>query len=506
MEVESPTYFRSTSAIPLRSPTNSGIHPLTPPSIDSKHKYNFGRSNSYAENISNMVVESQTHNFRPLTPDPLPETAEKIGSTDILRKRHQTLSLPPEGAVTTSPEPQAKKSRLQLPNSNCESEKDRRDFLDIRTKSNFPTESAEMLDKKQTEFHTNSNSLVMAAVEAKDFMQSSDDTESEDSMQLPEKRQTLSESLPLKNTESLLEAAFKVGLDRSPPTLSPDTDFDVASTGSPSMNSERRRRKPNLEDIVRRMKEVETDYYSDDSEEEAAMDTREMIDGGDEIDGDFSSRMPLLTSHMGLANGKHSEIMSNMKLGSNLTENNNIIEKSADQKDSDSNKAATDRVDDESGDSDEGIPLPPSSKTDFLGTSPGDYTFKQPGRATSSPKMNGNWLHGAFNGSFPMFPFHPNPQELPFSNFMSPFENKFPSSEVEKDYLKCQYCERTFRRQKNLENHIENTHQGKSQLRKKSGENGEQMYFKCTHCPYTTKHQSNLYVHLRIHTGMLSWL
>ncbi len=109
-----------------------------------------------------------------------------------------------------------------------------------------------MLDKKQTEFHTNSNSLVMAAVEAKDFMQSSDDTESEDSMQLPEKRQTLSESLPLKNTESLLEAAFKVWLDRSPPTLSPDTDFDVASTGSPSMNSERRRRKPNLEDIVRR--------------------------------------------------------------------------------------------------------------------------------------------------------------------------------------------------------------------------------------------------------------
>lgn len=74
--------------------------------------------------------------------------------------------------------------------------------------------------------------------------------------------------------------------------------------------------------------------------------------------------------------------------------------------------------------------------------------------------------------------------------------------EVDKDYLKCNYCERTFRRQKNLENHIESTHakgQGADQQRTKR-ESGD-MYFKCSHCPYTTKHQSNLYVHLRIHTG-----
>ncbi|CAL1533698.1 unnamed protein product [Lymnaea stagnalis] len=70
---------------------------------------------------------------------------------------------------------------------------------------------------------------------------------------------------------------------------------------------------------------------------------------------------------------------------------------------------------------------------------------------------------------------------------------------VDKDYLKCQFCERTFRRQKNLENHVENTHQGKGPLKPRRETND--MYFKCSHCPYTTKHQSNLYVHLRIHTG-----
>ncbi|CAG5134469.1 unnamed protein product [Candidula unifasciata] len=70
---------------------------------------------------------------------------------------------------------------------------------------------------------------------------------------------------------------------------------------------------------------------------------------------------------------------------------------------------------------------------------------------------------------------------------------------IDKDYLKCQFCERTFRRQKNLENHVENTHQGKGPL--KPRRDTTDMYFKCSHCPYTTKHQSNLYVHLRIHTG-----
>ncbi|RUS81061.1 hypothetical protein EGW08_011180, partial [Elysia chlorotica] len=82
-----------------------------------------------------------------------------------------------------------------------------------------------------------------------------------------------------------------------------------------------------------------------------------------------------------------------------------------------------------------------------------------------------------------------------------PFEGgKLSDSNADKDYLKCQYCERTFRRQKNLENHVENTHQGNGGQIKPRRDTAD-MYFKCSHCPYTTKHQSNLYVHLRIHTG-----
>ena len=114
----------------------------------------------------------------------------------------------------------------------------------------------------------------------------------------------------------------------------------------------------------------------------------------------------------------------------------------------------------------------------------------------STAKMGNGW----FPGGMPhLFPFSPaglmdhsmGPKFLPFESKMI--------ADVDKDYLKCNYCERTFRRQKNLENHIENTHQGKGGQRPKR-EVGD-MYFKCTHCPYTTKHQSNLYVHLRIHTG-----
>lgn len=132
--------------------------------------------------------------------------------------------------------------------------------------------------------------------------------------------------------------------------------------------------------------------------------------------------------------------------------------------------------------------LPMSSNISETAYSPHHY---------STSKMNG-W---GFPGGLPhMFPFSPagmldhhglGRKFLPFDSKMMP--------EVDKDYLKCSYCERTFRRQKNLENHIENTHQGKGSQRPKR-ENGD-MYFKCTHCPYTTKHQSNLYVHLRIHTG-----
>jgi hypothetical protein len=119
------------------------------------------------------------------------------------------------------------------------------------------------------------------------------------------------------------------------------------------------------------------------------------------------------------------------------------------------------------------------------------------------PKING-WFPGPY-ASLPIFPFQQSPMDPHLPPNLFPFmDGKFPSpQEVEKDYLKCQYCERTFRRQKNLENHIENTHQGKAQTRRKSENGSNDMYFKCTHCPYTTKHQSNLYVHLRIHTGML---
>ncbi|KAL8580691.1 hypothetical protein ACOMHN_004732 [Nucella lapillus] len=112
----------------------------------------------------------------------------------------------------------------------------------------------------------------------------------------------------------------------------------------------------------------------------------------------------------------------------------------------------------------------------------------------SSAKM-GNW----FPNTLPhLFPFPTSGlMESPLGPKFMPYEGKI--LELDKDYLKCNYCERTFRRQKNLENHIENTHQGKGDQRPKR-ETGD-MYFKCTHCPYTTKHQSNLYVHLRIHTG-----
>uniref|UniRef100_A0A2C9KYR6 C2H2-type domain-containing protein n=1 Tax=Biomphalaria glabrata TaxID=6526 RepID=A0A2C9KYR6_BIOGL len=104
------------------------------------------------------------------------------------------------------------------------------------------------------------------------------------------------------------------------------------------------------------------------------------------------------------------------------------------------------------------------------------------------------WLPG-----LPMYPFSPgNPLDHALNRKFLNFEGKI-GENVDKDYLKCQFCERTFRRQKNLENHVENTHQGKGPLKPRRETND--MYFKCSHCPYTTKHQSNLYVHLRIHTG-----
>jgi len=117
--------------------------------------------------------------------------------------------------------------------------------------------------------------------------------------------------------------------------------------------------------------------------------------------------------------------------------------------------------------------------------------------------MNSPFFPGGMPNNLP-FGFNPfgpgSPMDSPFARKFMPshFEGKL-GDDVGKDYLKCQFCERTFRRQKNLENHIENTHQGNGLL--KPRKEATDMYFKCSHCPYTTKHQSNLYVHLRIHTG-----
>lgn len=499
MDIHTPSCFRTAPTLPRNS--SSGALTLTSPITERSNNptYSFSRSNSYT---GNMVVESQSLNFRPMTPDPHPDNVNKsdLNKLNIEKAGTQNLSLPPEGAVTPTDEPVSKKLRLM----SSEDEHSTKTDIEYVFDKNYMNETR---DKNGVDM----NGLQYSQhVTSKDYI---NESESLDKIQTGEKRRRLSESVPLKNAESLLEAAFKVGIDKSPPTLSPktmsDTDFDAASTGSPSVSvsGERRRRKPNLEDIVRRMKEVETDYYSEDSEndEESNEEGMHMPDGMDEVDGDLSSvRMPVLANQTDVF--KDGKVFENGddknefdrdgsdKIDRELNENNNVIEKLRQDELDKENKGLNDKVDEN------GIPLPVSSKLD-MSEHKGESVIKQAGHVT--PPHSGNtWLHGngIFN-SFPMFPFQTNPAELPFSKFMNPFENKYSSPELEKDYLKCQYCERTFRRQKNLENHIENTHHGKSPQRKKSGETGGDMYFKCTHCPYTTKHQSNLYVHLRIHTG-----
>ena len=453
-----------------------------------------------------MVVESQTHNFRPMTPDPHPDTAEKSStektmdlSRDLQTKRQHTLTLPPEGALTPSPEPLVKKARLS-----CDTDSDRMDMFNS-LQAKFNDSLVEYGSNQQSDTIKSNGVLTIPNKGSDDFTNNNENTDPENCLKMAERQ--LSETMPLKSTKSLLEAAFGMGLDQSPPTLSPktsDTDLDMASTGSPSINGERKRRKPNLEDIVRRMKEVETDYYSDESDDNDLNDRS--VDCSDEVDGDIGLRMPLLSTQMGFVNSPTSRMDkgdkpdldddddddSNSEAPDNgVSENNNRIDKAENL-----NKDGVKEGDGEFKEQDEnGVPLPPSTKTE-----PGDVIGDMD---RTPPKTNG-FLHGAFNG-FPMFPFQHNTPDLPFPPFLSPFENKFSTPELEKDYLKCQYCERTFRRQKNLENHIENTHHGKSPNRKKPGEGGD-MYFKCTHCPYTTKHQSNLYVHLRIHTGKQSLL
>lgn len=488
MDVQSPSCFRPTPTLPLN--TSAGALSLNSPVADrSNSKYSFSRSNSFT---GNMVVESQSLNFRPMTPDPHPDTVNKSDSNklDLEKAGQQNLSMPPEGAVTPTEEHVAKKPRLMTSSEDLSTKTDIEYIFD----NNFHN------DKKDH------NSIEMNGVHYPDEKVQDFSTESIEGMPTGEKRRRLSESVAIKNTDSLLEAAFKAGLDKSPPTLSPktisDTDFDAVSTGSPSMSisGERRRRKPNLEDIVRRMREVETDYSEDSEIDELNDDLQE---GQDEVDGDLSVRMPVLANQIdelkGGKNFENGDVMNGYDqrelIKRELNENNNVIEKMRQDEVDKENKGG--EVDTENN----GVPLP-ASKLESPGQN-GESVIKQTGHVTPPHSTTNNWLHGnsPFNG-FPMFPFQTNPAELPFSKFMNPFDGKFnSSSELEKDYLKCQYCERTFRRQKNLENHIENTHHGKSPQRKKSGETGGDMYFKCTHCPYTTKHQSNLYVHLRIHTG-----
>lgn len=498
MDIQSPSYFRTAPTLPHNS--SAGVLTLSSPAVErSNSKYSFSRSNSYTDN---MVVESQSLNFRPMTPDPHPDNLNKSDS-DILsieKSVQQNLSLPPEGAVTPTEEPVSKKPRLMSSNEELSAKTD----IEYIFEKTFPHEKIDQNGVEMNGLHYPDEKSKAFSTESNDYMVG---------LHTSEKRRRLSESVPLRNAESLLEAAFKAGLDKSPHTLSPktmsDIDFDAASTGSPSMSvsGERRRRKPNLEDIVRRMKEVETDYYSEDSEleDEVNEERQRMQEDGDEVDGDLSVRLPVLANQIDdLKDGKSFESGEDINnfdrrvfIKSELNENNNIIEKMRQDELDKENKGHPVGEDDLDNN---GVPLP-ASKLESVGMN-GGSVIKQAGHLTAPQGTGNNWIHGnsPFNG-FPMFPFQTNPADLPFSKFMNPFENKFSSPELEKDYLKCQYCERTFRRQKNLENHIENTHHGKSPQRKKAGEQGGDMYFKCTHCPYTTKHQSNLYVHLRIHTG-----
>lgn len=481
MDIQSPTCFRNATSIPRNS--SSSALPLSSqvPERSDSSKFTYNRSNSYA---GSMVVESQSHNFRSLTPDPHPDTVCDPNSEKLKLPSpgHSNVLLPPEGAVTPTDEPVAKKQKLQI------------------SSEQYFTGSTKDCNSD------NENEVLASKVNGQHFSEQLEDNsqnESVDSIDMAQfhsRKRRLSGSVMLKNAEAYLEdAALKTGIDKSPPNLSPrtlsDTDFDGTSTGSPSvsLSGERRRRKPNIEDIVRRMKEVETDYYSEDSENEEVFNEQ----GVDEVDGDIEVRRPVISTTMTdemlqkkvveAGEGKTDFNVMKISHDEKLNENNNIIDKVRQEDIEKDNKH-------ENPDKD-GIPLPASSKPETTAVN-GESVIKQVGHVTPPGT---NWMANHFN-VFPNFPFQPNQQEHPFSKFMSPFENKFSSPECEKDYLKCQYCERTFRRQKNLENHIENTHHGKSPVRKKSGESGD-MYFKCNHCPYTTKHQSNLYVHLRIHTG-----
>ena len=327
---------------------------------------------------------------------------------------------------------------------------------------------------------------------------------------------------------------------RSPPNLSPETfeneDQESCPSNSPSQSPDkhRSRRKPTLEDIVRRMRNVEdgTDSEEDMEEEDSfnqslsidmqhkdmeimngkmeivngKMEKEVESEGQDEVDGEMVSRRLAMMEEERLNKLKNESLQDQTVF--ELNDKKSLLNGDA-IKDGDESKEVINghsdemeferkllerKIKEEGFDENTADKLAEISALADKITKSADF----PGK----PPANGNWFHGAF-GSLPIFPFSQGPMEHPLNSSFLPFlDGKFASpQEVEKDYLKCQFCERTFRRQKNLENHIENTHHGKGTPRRKT-ENSSDMYFKCTHCPYTTKHQSNLYVHLRIHTGM----
>lgn len=303
----------------------------------------------------------------------------------------------------------------------------------------------------------------------------------------------------------------------SPPNLSPETmgsetpEPECSPGASPSQSSDRHRsrRKPTLEDIVRRIGQNCEDSNSEEEEEEeeepqndlmidmrSAEEREEMMreNGEDEVDGAPPRESVIATLRE-----------QNLTNSVNLSEKSDILNKMVSEEEESMLSETSER------EISKCTPLPKEkSSEDFniakkikeMSDLADSFTSKS-SELPGTPKLNGGWFPGPYPASFPIFPFQPNMEHHLAPNLFSLMDGKFPSpQEVEKDYLKCQYCERTFRRQKNLENHIENTHQGKTQTRRKTENGSNEMYFKCTHCPYTTKHQSNLYVHLRIHTGM----
>ncbi|XP_041367455.1 zinc finger E-box-binding homeobox 2-like [Gigantopelta aegis] len=347
----------------------------------------------------------------------------------------------------------------------------------------------------------------------------------------------VSQKMVMENDEVTKENVFANGEESdhnasaSPPDLRlKNGDLENSVCNSPVSSDlgekQRSRRKPTLEDIVRRMKTVET-YTSDDSDSEMTNGhlSIDMSNGLDEVDGgsmdinmdtsESRKREILMETHqklkreMLLEGHHHHKLEQDMLMESRamkqelLTESNSNLSK--DNLEPPQKPAPP--VDTmlmsprlaEHLESKENHPIFPSPNVSLLSSFPMASNISETAfspHVYATPKLN-NWFPGSFNG-LPLFPFTPSPMDHSFARKFLPFDSKL-AAEVEKDYLKCQYCERTFRRQKNLENHIENTHHGKSPVRRR--ENGTDMYFKCTHCPYTTKHQSNLYVHLRIHTG-----